>query len=108
MPSSSATSLVDMTSVRVSGRPAGVAIYLREALTRESGPPAPTSGGACRVQDGRGASLLARSFAGFRNHAKAAAWRPAFRAREGAHPTGAESRGYRRSGGSVQLANERR
>jgi hypothetical protein len=39
MPSRSATSLVDRTSARVSGRVAGVAIYLREARSRQSGPP---------------------------------------------------------------------
>jgi Helix-turn-helix domain len=46
MPSRSATSLVDMTSERVSGRAAGEAIYLREARSRQCGPPGPTSVGA--------------------------------------------------------------
>ena len=46
MPSRSATSLVDMTSVRVSVRPAGVAIYLREARSRQSGTGGSTSAGA--------------------------------------------------------------
>jgi hypothetical protein len=49
MPSRLATSLVDMTSVRVSGRVAGVAIYLREARSGQSGPPGPDLGGRLRV-----------------------------------------------------------
>jgi hypothetical protein len=46
MPSSSATSLVDMTSVRVSGRAARLSIYIREVRSRQSGPPGPTPAGA--------------------------------------------------------------
>jgi hypothetical protein len=53
MPRSSATSLVDMTSVRVSGRAAGVAIYLREARSRQSGPPGADSVGAAGLRPAR-------------------------------------------------------
>jgi hypothetical protein len=45
MPSKSATSLVDMTSERVSGRAAGVAIYLK----RGPEPPKRTPGGRLRL-----------------------------------------------------------
>jgi hypothetical protein len=48
MPSRSATSLVDMTSVRVSGRAAGVAIYLREARSRQTRPPGADFGSRLR------------------------------------------------------------
>ena len=56
MPSRSATSMVDMTSLRVSGRSAGVAIYLREAHSRQSGPPGPDFGWRLPVYAGGGRS----------------------------------------------------
>jgi hypothetical protein len=83
MPSRSATSLVDMTSVRVNGRAAGEAIYLREARSRQSGPPGVTSAGASGPFANGGCSAGSTGIqlsgllvsdchaAGCRNHAKA-------------------------------------
>jgi hypothetical protein len=82
MPSKSATSLVDMTSLRVSGRAAGVAIYLREARSRQSGPPGADFGLRLLANEWRAGVLpharvirrpttwRAATFSGLRHHAK--------------------------------------
>jgi hypothetical protein len=82
MPSRSATSLVDMTSVRVSGRAAGVAIYLREARSSQSGPPGADSGWRLLAYKWRAGVLShamvvrrpttwrAATFRAFRHHAR--------------------------------------
>jgi hypothetical protein len=75
MPSSSATSLVDRTSVRVSGRAAGVVIYIREARRRQSGPPGADFGGRLLGHDRRGAVAQA----GFRRPRKSAPEPPGVR-----------------------------